>query len=151
MKYIYNSGRYAYSFEIEKNGRTVKLDLDCRRIYQDTGNVATTGITEVDDKDYEQLCKNKIYNKFVKEGIFTLTDSAKLEGEKKAEVLEKENKELKKKLKEAEKVTPDAKVKKELEEKDKTINDLKAQLEALKKGDKTEDKASEEDKEAEGF
>ena len=53
MKYIQNNGRTAVAFSITLKNRAVKLELDRRRIYQDTGNIATTGFTEVSDEAYQ--------------------------------------------------------------------------------------------------
>ena len=69
MKYILNEGRYAHSFIIEKaNGnlkREVKIELDRRRRYTDTGNIATTGITAIEDEDFELLQKNGAFAQLV--------------------------------------------------------------------------------------
>ena len=141
MKYIQNNGRYALAFEITKNGRAVKIEFDRKRIYKDTGNIATTGITAVEDVDYSELKKIKRFNKLLETKEFEETDASKVAtAESKVADLEKENAELKAKL---EKGTTDKDTKKELKAKDKEIADLKAQLEALSK-DKT-------DSESEGF
>ena len=42
MKFIRNTGRYAIAFTIVKNDRIVKIELDRRRLFIDTGNIATT-------------------------------------------------------------------------------------------------------------
>ena len=52
---IKNTGRYALAFTINKNGKEVSIEFDKRRLYLDTGNIATTGITEVSDEDFELL------------------------------------------------------------------------------------------------
>lgn len=127
MKYIQNNGRYAIAFTIVKNGRDVKVELDRKRIFRDTGNIATTGITEVDDDVYEELSKIKRFANMIKSKELELTEASKIEtAETKMTALEKENAELKAQLE----ANPKAK---ELKEKDKEIADLKAQLEALSK------------------
>lgn len=143
MKYIQNNGRYAISFAITKNGKEVKVGLDRKRVYMDTGNIATTGITAVEDDDYEELCKIKRFNNLIKSGELALTEKSVVEtAETKVADLEKENAELRAKLE----ANPNAK---ELEEKDAEIADLKAKLEALSKDNKGTDEAPKTD--TEGF
>ena len=138
MKYIQNTGRYAIAFPITKNNREVKLELDKRRIYMDTGNIATTGITPVDEEDLKELKKIKRFNSMVKAGDLTILDEedVRTPEETKVAKLEEENKKLQEQLKKAEK----ADVKK-VEEEKKALADenasLKAQLEALTKRDNT--------------
>lgn len=142
MKYIKNTGRYAIAFSITKNDREFKLALDKRRIFTDTGNIATTGITPVEEKDLEELKKQKRFVKMLERGELKIIDESEAlpQDEVKAKALEEENIKLKAQLKEAEK----APTKKELKAKDDEIASLKSQLEALtKKGNK--------DTEAEGF
>lgn len=130
MIYIQNNGRYAVSFEIMKNGRAKKISFDRRRIYLDTGNVATTGITTIEDDDFELLKKLDRFNKLLQTKEFEQTEESKIEtAEVKVSKLERENAELKSKLKKG----SGEDVKKELKEKDKEIADLKAKLEALSK------------------
>ena len=146
---IKNTGRYALAFTIHKNGKDVVVEFDRRRLYLDTGNVATSGITEVSDEDFELLKKNKQFVKAletetfsevtVEELAYTAADSEALAA-KDAEIAALKA-ELGKK----------APTKKELKEKDEAlaakdeeINTLKAQLEALSKG-KDEATASETD------
>lgn len=123
MKYVYNKGRYAQSFTISVQGKERKIAFDRRRFYFDTGNIATTGITEVEDNIYEILLENKRFSKLIAEGEFELTEASKLNASERInEELKKENKELKK----------------EVEEIIKEKESLKAQLEILsKKGKKT--------------
>lgn len=135
MKHIKNTGRYAVSFEVMQGNFTKKIILDKRRIYMDTGNVATTGITAVSDEDYAKLEEIKEFNKLIEKGELALASESELTTN--VEAKDKEIAELKAKLKKAE----NKEVKKELEAKDKEIASLKAQLEA--KG-KEETKAVEE-------
>lgn len=136
MKYILNTGRYALSFEIEKGGLKKTIVLDRRRLYTDTGNVATTGITAIEDEDYELLKKLPIFKKrFADEscGLSEIDEERAMgKSDPQANEVIKENKELKKKIKELEKAqgNPDAKAMKDLEKENAT---LKAQLEALTK------------------
>ena len=149
MKYIQNNGRYALAFEITKGSRNIKLVLDRRRVYMDTGNIATTGITAVEEDDYEKLCEFKRFNKLMEAGELELTDISKVDtAETKVKELEEANKKLEAELKKAKK--DDSKeLDKQLKDKDKEISDLKAQLEALTKTKKA--KASAKKDEAEGF
>ena len=159
MKYIQNTGRTAVAFSITLNNRAVKLELDRRRLYRDTGNIAVTGLTEVTDEVYEELCKSKNFNRLIKEGTLEVVDEKTVKADVKASAdkeLIKENKKLEKEAKEATKAKEEAEA--QLSAKDEEINSLKAQLEALNKKDnkadagKDKDKSdAEEDKEAQGF
>ena len=144
MKYVFNKGRYALSFAIKGKGQEKEVAFDRKRIYLDTGNVATSGITEVEDDIYEILLENKRFKKLIESGEFELTEASKVEAtEKVNEELEKENEELKKKLKKAE---DKKEAEKAMKAKDDEINSLKAQLEALtKKG------SADTDSDTEGF
>lgn len=132
---IKNTGRYALAFTINKNGREVSIEFDKRRLYLDTGNIATTGITEVSDEDFELLKKNKEFVKALETDTFSevtaeeVVDDTKVIAEKDAEIASLKAELVKK-----------APMKKELKEKDealaakdKEINNLKAQLETLSK------------------
>lgn len=140
MKYILNTGRYALSFEVEKGGLKKTIVLDRRRLYNDTGNVATTGVTAIEDDDYELLNELEIFKKRFadKSCALSLIDEEQAMGKPDPQANEviKENKELKKKIKELEKAqgNPDAKAMKDLADENAS---LKAQLEALKKADAT--------------
>lgn len=159
MKYIQNNGRTSVTFSITLKNRAVKLELDRRRIYQDTGNIATAGLTEVSDEAYNELCKSKNFNRLIKAGTLEIVDEKTVKADIKASAdkeLLKENKKLAKEAETAVKAKEEAEA--QLSVKDKEINDLKAQLEALTKEDnkvdteKDEDKAdAEADKEAQGF
>ena len=136
MKYILNTGRYALSFEIEKGGLKKYIVLDRRRLYNDTGNVATTGVTAIEDDDYEILSNLEIFKKRFadKSCALSLIDEEQAMGKSdpRANEVIKENKELKKKIKELEKAqgNPDAEAMKALADENAS---LKAQLEALTK------------------
>lgn len=149
MKYIQNNGRYAIAFPIIKNGKEIKIELDRKRIFMDTGNIATSGITAVEDADFEELKKIKRFNNMLEAGELALTEKSAIEtAETKVADLEKENAELREQLK----ANPKAKAK-ELKEKDDEIADLKAKLEALTKGEAKQEEAPTEvpKDETEGF
>jgi septal ring factor EnvC (AmiA/AmiB activator) len=144
MKYVQNNGRYAVAFELTKNGRPFKLVLDRKRIYMDTGNIATTGITEVEDDVYKLLSSNKRFKQMLETKEMELTEASKIEtAETKVKALEEENKKLKAQIASSGK-NEDSNKTKALEEEN---NKLKAQLEAL--GKKKTAKAEKD--EAEGF
>jgi hypothetical protein len=138
MKYILNTGRYALSFEIEKKGLKKTIVLDRRRLYNDTGNVATTGITAIEDDDYKLLKELEIFKKRLADESCGLSeiDEERAMGSKpdpQASKLAEENKKLreeKKALEKAMKESTDAKAMKDLADENAT---LKAQLEALTK------------------
>ena len=151
MKYIQNNGRYALAFEIVKDNINVKINFDRKRVYLDTGNIATTGITAIDDEDYVKLCKLKRFNKLLETKEFELTDITKIEtAETKVKELEEANKKLEEELEKAKKKSTPADVKKQLDAKDKEISNLKAQLESLTKADNGKAKEDKKD-ETEGF
>ena len=150
MKYIKNTGRYAVAFVIVLNNREVKVDIDRRRLYVDTGRIATDGITPVDDKVLAELQKQDFFNKKVDSGEFQILEEeqVKTPDENKIKALEEKNRELEAKLAETENKDV-AKV----EAENKALADenasLKAKLEALsgnksKKGKASPDKGSEE-------
>lgn len=132
MKNIKNTGRYAVSFEIMEGNRAKKIILDKRRIYMDTGNIATTGITTVSDEVYEKLNELPEFKKLVDKGELSLASDAELETN--VEAKDKEIAELKAKLKKAE----NKEAEKELKAKDEEIASLKAQLEAKGKKENNE-------------
>ena len=142
MKYIKNTGRLAVAFIIKKGNKEVKVALDRQRLYTDTGNIATTGLTPVDDETLEELKKQAFFNDKVEAGEFEILDEAEVKSPdaNKVSALEAENKKLQEELKKAKK----ADVKK-VEEEKKALEDenasLKAQLEALtaKKKDNKEE------------
>ena len=146
---IKNTGRYALAFTINKNGRDVVVEFDRRRLYLDTGNVATSGITEVSDEDFELLKKNKQFVKAMETETFSEVTAEELASTAAdSEALAAKDAEIAALKAELDKKAP---TKKELKEKDtalaakdKEINTLKAQLEALRKG-KDEAAASETD------
>ena len=148
MKYILNTGRYALSFEIVKGGLKKTIVLDRRRLYNDTGNVATTGVTAIEDDDYKILSELEIFKKrFADKSCgLSLIDEEQAMGkpDPQASKLAEENKKLKEELKKAKdeaKKAGDAEAVKKLEDENAS---LKAQLEALtKKNEAPADEKSE--------
>lgn len=149
MKYILNEGRYARGFTIEKaNGnlkREVKIELDRRRRYTDTGNIATTGITAVSDEDFELLQKNEAFAQMFKDPSngLSLVDESMVTGEpdKQASELAEENKRLKAQLEEAKKTAEENADTKAVQKIKEENAELKAQLESLTtKKNKAKDK-----------
>ena len=146
---IKNTGRYALAFTIHKNGKDVAVEFDRRRLFLDTGNVATSGITEVSDEDFELLKKNKQFVQALESETFSEVTAEQLASTTAdSEVLAAKDAEIAALKAELDKKAP---TKKELKEKDEAlaakdaeINTLKAQLEALSKG-KDEATASETD------
>lgn len=147
---IKNTGRYALAFTIHKNGKDVSVEFDRRRLYLDTGNVATSGITEVSDEDFELLKKNKQFVKALETETFSEVTAEELASTTAAdsEALAAKDAEIAALKAELAKKAPAKKELKEKDEalaaKDEEINTLKAQLEALSKG-KDEATASETD------
>lgn len=144
MKHVFNGGRYGVAFEVVVRGKERKVEFDRKRLFLDTGNIATSGITSIDDDIYEALKKdNKRFQKMIKSGELKLVDEKALKGtSEEASALAEENKQLKKQLAEANKQSTPKEVKKQLDDKDNEIKNLKAQLEALTKS---------KDSETEGF
>lgn len=146
---IKNTGRYALAFTINKNGKDVVVEFDRRRLYLDTGNVATSGITEVSDEDFELLKKNKQFVKALETETFSEVTAEELASTSAdSEALAAKDAEIAALKAKLDKKAP---TKKELKEKDEAlaakneeINTLKAQLEALSKN-KDEAAASETD------
>ena len=146
---IKNTGRYALAFTIHKNGKDVVIEFDRRRLYLDTGNVATSGITEVSDEDFELLKKNKQFVKAMETETFSEVTAEELASTTAdSEALAAKDAEIAALKAELNKKAPTKKELKEKDEalaaKDEEINTLKAQLEALSKG-KDESTASETD------
>ena len=136
---IKNTGRYALAFTIHKNGKDVAVEFDRRRLYLDTGNVATSGITEVSDEDFELLKKNKQFVKAMETETFSEVTAEELAyTAADSEALAAKDAEIAALKAELGKKAPTKKELKEKDEalaaKDKEINTLKAQLEALSKG-----------------
>lgn len=146
---IKNTGRYALAFTINKNGKDVAVEFDRRRLYLDTGNVATSGITEVSDEDFELLKKNKQFVKALETETFSEVTAEELASTTAdSEALAAKDAEIAALKAELDKKAPTKKELKEKDEalaaKDEEINTLKAQLEALSKN-KDEAAASETD------
>ena len=135
---IKNTGRYALAFTIHKNGKDVAVEFDRRRLFLDTGNVATSGITEVSDEDFELLKKNKQFVKALETETFSEVTAEELASTTAdSEALAAKDAEIAALKAELGKKAPTKKELKEKDEalaaKDEEINTLKAQLEALSK------------------
>ena len=145
MLYIKNKVKYPLAFKIVKNGKEEKIVFDCLRVFRDTGNIATTGITPVSEEDFEALNKLKIFQKHFEEGLLEKTVKQETTAEaNRNEALAKENEVLKKQLAEKDKES------KKLDETKAENENLKKQLEALQKG-KTKGKSKDKVDETEGF
>jgi hypothetical protein len=141
--FILNKGRYALAFTVTVKNREMRVELDKRRYYLDTGNLATTGITEVSDEILKELEKQRFFNECFEKGIFEEVDKPEINsGADELKVKDAEIARLKAELKEAKK-SEKAPAKKELEAKDAEITDLKAKLEALTKGKQAESQDTE--------
>ena len=157
MKYVSNTGRYGVAFEVTFNGRPMKVEFDRKRVYLDTGNIATSGITTVEDELYDVLLTNKRFKKMIDEGELKLVDEKALKGtSEELDVLKAENEALKAQLEKAGKegntAKADKETKKELKAKDDEIKSLKAQIEALTKDKKAEaDKDEKAEADTDGF
>ena len=148
MKYVSNTGRYGVAFEVTFNGRPMKVEFDRKRVFLDTGNIATSGVTTVEDGLYDVLLTNKRFKKMIDEGELKLVDEKALKGtSEELDVLKAENEALKAQLEKAGKKNDTAKedkeTKKELKAKYDEIKSLKAQLEALTKDKKAETETDE--------
>lgn len=155
MKYVKNNMGFSLKFTLGTGTAEHSYSFDCERIYSDTGNVASDGITALDDSTYKKLCDECVqFKKMVERGSLSLVSKpAGSAAQEKAKELESENAKLKKQLAEATSALTEstggkasAKEKK-LADENKT---LKEQLEALKK-ESAELKASIEKKGEEGF
>lgn len=146
MKYIKNKLDYAVTFKTQKNNREQAFTFDCFRVFTDTGNVATTGVTPIPEADFELLYANcRPFKDFVDSGKLVSTSKAEANSVAgKIDDLSKENEVLRKELAEAKKelgTGSSEKVKtleKENKAKDDEIADLKKQLESAKKDADTE-------------
>lgn len=134
MLYIKNNLKYAVAFKLNKDGKEKRFEFDCLRIFQDTGNIATTGVTPIAEEDFDALYKNsKVFKDHIDKGYIEKTkEQGATTVANKMDSLEKENavlrKQLEAKTKEASTATSE-----ELEETKKENESLKKQLEALKK------------------
>lgn len=148
MFYIKNNRDYACTLKVGSGSAERVFTFDCKRIYQDTGNIATTGVTPIDEADFEMLYRDcKQFKALVDKGDFVKTKkSGATEAANQIDALAKENEQLKKQLEEKTKEASLASSK-ELEEAKAENVKLKAQLEALAKDadkGKSEDKAKDE-------
>lgn len=138
MKYVKNNAPYSLAFSAGEGVAVRRFSFPTFRVYSDTGNVASTGVTELSDADYDFLCTNCAqFKKMVESGKFTLVSREEaIPNLGKVESLESENKQLKKQLAEAKKQVTASSDDKEAEKLRDENASLKAQLEALKKQSK---------------
>lgn len=140
MKYFKNNKSYALSFRKGEGTNGELVDFDCLRVYTDTGNIATTGITQISDEDYAELQKSKVFFRALQDNELVEVDEKEVRSDvDKVKAKDAEIKELKEKLKQSDSgkaVEELEKAKEESKAKDDEIKSLKKQLEALKKADK---------------
>lgn len=138
MKYVKNNGRYAFAYTYNKGALPMKVEFDRQRIYMDTGNIATTGITAIADDVFEALQENKAFVKAMKEGILELVDKPNTSTEDEVARLRAENEKLQKKLNKDNSAKTIEKLEAEKAQLEKDKADMKAQLESLAKADDSE-------------
>lgn len=133
--YIFNGGRYALAFVVKaQNGYEKTIEIDKRRFFQDTGNLATTGVTEVTEEDYKLLLENKRFKELIDNKELTLVEREQMFArDETALKLAEENKKLKEELEQAKKGGKGKDNSKIIEEKDKEIANLKKTLERVTK------------------
>ena len=138
MKYVKNNGRYAFAYTYNKGALPMKVEFDRQRIYMDTGNIATTGITTIADDVFEALQENKAFVKAMKEGILALVDKPNTSTEDEVARLRAENEKLQKKLNKDNSAKTIEKLEAEKAQLEKDKANMKAQLESLAKADDSE-------------
>ena len=130
MKYIKNKLDFSIKFAVGNK----TFVFDCFRVYSDTGNVATTGVTPVEESVFNDLYANcKQFKAFLDSGKLALTTKdAANEVAGTIDSLQKENEKLKAALEEKKKeaALAESEKTKKLEKENAT---LKEQLEALGK------------------
>ena len=74
MLYIKNNRDYACTLKVGSGSAERTFTFDCKRIYRDKGNIATTGVTPIDESDFERLYKDcKQFRALVDKGDFVKT------------------------------------------------------------------------------
>lgn len=138
--FIQNTGRYALAFTIEENGRECRVEFDRRRIYLDTGNIATNGVTEITDEQFEKLNKIPFFEKQFKNGNFKKVEKIETADDAQSLIKEKDKEiaKLKKALEKSDSKKEIAAKDAAIKEKDDEINSLKAKLESLTKKEEPE-------------
>lgn len=131
MVYINNKREFDCAFKLVKDGKEEEFVFGCKRVYSDTGNLAQTGVTAIEDETYNYLYNNcPAFAKQIKEGVFVKQkESGVLAVSNKIDTLEKENASLKAKLEESN-IGKESEETKKLADENKS---LKAQIEDLKK------------------
>lgn len=138
MKYVKNNGRYAFAYTYNKGALPMKVEFDRQRIYMDTGNIATTGITAIADDVFEALQENKAFVKAMKEGILELVDKPNTSTEDEVARLRAENEKLQKKLNKDNSAKTIKKLEAEKVQLEKDKADMKASLKSLAKAGDSE-------------
>lgn len=152
MKYVKNNLSFSVKFSVGNGSKQRVFVFDTHRVYSDTGNVASTGVTAIEDSEYDFLCKECVqFKKLVEHGSLVLTAKPAVSAaEDKAKSLEGENKKLKQQLAEAQAQVTEAADKKQKKLADENKS-LKEQLEALKKESEQLKKAIESGADKGGF
>lgn len=136
MVYVKNTGRYALAYTYMKGAKEEKVVFDRQRFFRDTGNVATTGVTEISEEAFEALKKdNKVFAEALKDGTLVLTEAVVTVESADAEIekLKAEKAALEKKLNKDNTAKELKKVEEEKAKLEKENADMKAKLEALAK------------------
>lgn len=141
MKYVKNNGRYAFAYTYNKGALPMKVEFDRQRIYMDTGNIATTGITAIADDVFEALQENKAFVEAMKRGILEQVDKPDNSTEDEVAKLRAENEKLQKKLSKDNSAKEIEKLEAEKAQLEKDKADMKAQLEALAKAEEKQSEA----------
>lgn len=101
MLYIKNTTNAGIAVRyIGNNGVDTIFEFDCRRVYRDTGNIYSTGVTEISEFLYDKFyAENGMFKLFVDRGDLIKVDSSELNGgDDKLDAIVKENEKLKEEL-----------------------------------------------------
>lgn len=124
MQHIRNNGRYDFSFKVIEGSKEKQVIFPRRRIYMDTGNIAVSGITAIEDSVLEELKNIKQFKDMLEKGTFEVVDPS--EFVKKEDDKDREIAELRAKLAKSDA----SEMREALKAKDDEIASLKAKLEA---------------------
>ena len=151
MLYIKNNKQYALKFVVVRENREVPFVFDCFRRYRDTGNIVTTGVTPLNEGDFDYLYKNvPAFKKAFDTGMLSkTTESGATQVANQITALEKENEVLKQELV-RQKEEMASLVPEDVQKLQEENNNMKKELEALKKKQKKqEEKQKQEEKKEE--
>lgn len=134
MLYIKNNLDYAVGFRVRRGRMEELIEFDCYRQYLDTGVIATTGVTEISEEDYNFLVENcKQFKQYVEKGYLSKTEKAgAVAVAEKIDELEAENNRLKAELEKVRKEASAPVV--DVDKLNEENLSLKEELEKLKKG-----------------